>query len=134
MIDIKTISFLQSPLLKYATFDPNELWPPWSNLASEAKLKISNGHSLENMIDIKTNSFLQSPWSNTQLLTKINFDLRGQIWPLRPNWKFQILIAQKLWASSISHSVWKSLTPLLWLSFSIHSIYLSLQLFPFPFH
>ena len=94
--DIKTISFLQNPLVKYATFFPNDLWPPRSNLTTEAKWKISIIHNPEAIIDIKIISFLQSPLSNTQLSAWMIFDLRGQIWPLRPNGKFLTSIARKL--------------------------------------
>ena len=97
MIDIKTISFLQRPLAKYETFYLNELWPLRSNLTSEAKLKISNGNSSGTMIDIKATSFLQSPLVKSATLTQMNFDLLYQIWPLRPNGKFQMAIARKLW-------------------------------------
>ena len=77
MIDIKTISFLQSPLVKYATFDSNELWPTWSNLTSEAKLEILNMHSLEAIILIRkisifVKSFHQMP----------TFSWPHEFWPL----------------------------------------------------
>ena len=66
-------------MAKYPTFDQNELWPPKSNSTSEAKLKVSNGHSSETMIDIKTNSFLQSP-----LVKYATFD-QNELWPPRSN-------------------------------------------------
>ena len=74
----------------------NNLWPSRSKLASKAKSKISNIHSSEVIRDIQKKLYYKVFWSNMQLLTLINFDLRGQNWPLRPNKKFQTFIARKL--------------------------------------
>ena len=59
MIDIKTISFLQSPLVKYATFDRNE----------------------KGIRDIMI-FFLSKFWSNKQLLVLITFHLKSQFWSM----------------------------------------------------
>ena len=56
-------------------------------MASEAKSKISNIHSSEVIKDIQKKIYYKVFWSNMQLLTLMNFDLRGQIWPLRPKLK-----------------------------------------------
>ena len=55
----------------------NNLWPPRSKLASEAKLKISNIHCLEAIRDIQTTFFL---WSS--LIKGATFD-QNKLWPPR---------------------------------------------------
>ena len=53
ILDIKTISFMQSPLVKYVIFCLDDFWPPRSNLTSEVKLKIWNVHNSEAVIHIQ---------------------------------------------------------------------------------
>ena len=71
-------------LMKCITFSSNDLWPLGSNLTFKVKSKTVNTHNSSILIHIYIKLFISTSEIKCPTFCRMTFNLRDQIWHLRP--------------------------------------------------